>query len=152
MHCKREQGGSFGRNHPVCSKRVTQKLDDFSLYIRGFIVYGMTILVVDITGTAQLLNDFIRTIYPYCLVSFISNHQYGAFDLFQLHVHIKIQKSFHQNAETGAILCTSDLFQRWKQILYTLQKSRGIHNLKKVSAPPHPAYQPVPTRFSLPSS
>ena len=63
MHCKRKQGGSFGRNHPVCSKRVTQKLDDFSLYIRGFIVYGMTVLVVDITGADQLLNDFIRAFH-----------------------------------------------------------------------------------------
>ena len=56
MHGKREQGCSFGRNNPVCSKRVTQKLDDFSLYIRGFIVYGMTILIVDITWEVKLFE------------------------------------------------------------------------------------------------
>ena len=75
MHCKREQGGSFGRNNPVCSKRVTQKLDDFSFYIRGFIVYGMTILIVDITWAAKLFNDFARALHPYELPQIVRTVQ-----------------------------------------------------------------------------
>lgn len=85
MHCKREQGCSFGRNNPVCSKRVTQKLDDFSLYIRGFIVYGMTILIVDITWEAKLFNDFARALHPYVSAALFFN---GAM---KFHFGIKVQ-------------------------------------------------------------